>query len=161
MAITGTFVPATPGPVSAGLPPARDCAEGSSQTFTLGAPVVKSGGYLVEAATDATKICGFAAKAALNGATDGAKTGRYYEAGPMRKFAIALSVASWDQSLVGSAVGLSKFSSTWIAVTATALSASKFLVIEGLENPNTFVAGDSRPVVLVSVLNANVQGEVA
>lgn len=156
---TGGVIGITPGSRTAGLANGVDVPEASSQTYTLGAPLtINASGVLGEIASNGTLIYGFAQKAGQNGATDGAKTGKVFKVTPNERFEGVLSVASWDQSLVGSKVGLSKVSSTWILVTATAISSIAQCVVLGVNS--NWQAGDAKPVVIFSVLNADQQGGV-
>ena len=159
MAKTGSLRGITPGSKTAGFPILIDGPEASSQTYKLGAPVtINASGQIAEIASNGTLIWGFAAIDAQNGATDGAKTAKVFKIRPDELFEATLSVASWDQSLVGSKVGLSKISTTWLLVTATAISSIAQAVIRGVNS--TWAAGDTNPMVIFSVLNADIQGEV-
>lgn len=159
MAQTGGVVGITPGQRASGLAYGVDIPEASSQTYTLGAPLtINASGMAAEIASNGTLIFGFAQKAGQNGASDGAKTAKVYKVTPNERFEGALSVTSWDQSLVGSKVAFSKVSSTWILVTATAVSSIAQCVVLGVSS--NWQKADSTPVVIFSVLNADQQGGV-
>lgn len=158
MAITGGLVRPTPGSRSAGFPVAQFVPEASVQTHYLGWPVFLTGGYLGSIATNGTLLFGISSLAGQNGATDGAKTGQCYRIKANEIFEATLSVASWDQSLVGSKVAYSVISSVPVLVTATALSASAQCMILGVNSG--WAAGDNKPVVYYTHLAANVQGGV-
>lgn len=156
---TGSLVGITPGQRPSGLAYGVDVPEASSQTFTLGAPVtINASGVIAEIASNGTLIFGFAQKAGQNGASDGAKTAKVFKVLPNERFEGTLSVASWDQSLVGSKVGLSKISSTWCLVTATAISSIAQAVVLGVNS--NWQKGDTNPVAIFSILNADQQGGV-
>lgn len=160
MAVTWSVVPITPAGRHAGMPRAEHELEASSQTEGIGAPVViNASGVLGVIASNGTLISGITAKAQQNGATDGAKRGVIYRAGPLERFTGTFIVTSWNQTMIGSAVAFSKVSSTYVLVSATALSASAQCKILGAAN-NDIAAGDVNVPIIFSVLNANVQGEV-
>lgn len=156
MALTGKLGTIDVGPRQAGMPEIVERPEGSSQTFGVGAPVKLSGGYIVKCATNDTVFYGFAVVAAQNGASDGAKTSRIYRLAPGHQYEGTLSVASWDQSLVGSHVGFQTSGST--AFIDTANATQKF-VIQRLAS-DLWSAGDNKPRIYFSVMPANIQDEV-
>ena len=158
MAITGGFQTITPSRRSAGFPLLLEVPEASALTHYEGWPMFLSGGYASSGASNQTLIYGFSAIAGNNGASDGAKTARLYRVTPGAEFEATLSVASWDQSLVGSKVAISVISSKAVLVTATALSASAQCVVLGVSS--RWGAGDNKPVVFFTVLHADMQGEV-
>lgn len=158
MAITGGLVRPTPGSRSAGFPVSEFKAEASALTHYLGWPLFLTAGYLSSIATNGTLLYGISSLAGQNGASDGAKTTAVYRIKANEIFEATLSVASWDQSLVGSKVAYSVISSVPVLVTATALSASAQCMILGVSS--LWAAGDSKPVVYYTHLAANVQGGV-
>lgn len=158
MAITGGFQTITPSRRQSGFPELKEQAEASACTHVEGWPVFLTGGYVSSGASNQTLIWGFSAIAGNNGATDGAKTARVYRNTPGLEWEATLSVASWDQSLVGSKVAISLISSKAVLVTATAVSASASCVIAGISS--RWGAGDNKPVVYFTMLHSTMQGEV-
>ena len=158
MAITGGLVRPTPGSRSAGFPMQQDIAEASALTHYLGWPLFLTAGYLSSIATNGTLLFGISRLAGQNGATDGAKIGSVYRIKANEIFEATLSVASWDQSLVGSKVAYSVISSVPVLVTATALSASAQCMILGVSSQ--WAAGDNKPVVFYTHLAASTQAGV-
>lgn len=156
MPVTGkSFAAIGPNEVQAGIPLHFDLKEASSQTFTVGAPVQLSAGYVQEMATNASAIKGFAAKAGGNGASDGATTAKFVEVQPGRRFQGTVSVTSATQDLIGSAVALAKASSSWYLATATSLSSIAQCHIEGFARG--FREGDSMPEVIFTVDQVAIQ----
>lgn len=156
---TGVVRGITPGSSRDGMPYITDVPEASSQTYKLGAPVLlNASGIVAEIATSGTTLWGIAVKDGQNGASNSAKTAKVYKITPDALFEGTLSVASWDQSLVGSKVGFSQASSTWFLATGTAVSANAQCVIRGVSSK--WAAGDTNPQVIFSVLNSMIQGEV-
>lgn len=157
MAVTGkSFAPIA-------LGPGREfdeisVKEASSQTFTVGAPVTISAGYVVEMGTAGTVIKGFAQTAGQNTASDGLKKTRFIEARPNRRFRGTVSDTSAAQSLIGAQVWLGKASSSWYLVASTN-STSPGLIgrIEGFA-PG-FGVGDSMPEVIFTVDASNTFNE--
>lgn len=156
---TWNIVGITPGKRPSAMPIVYDQPEATSQTFTLGAPVyINASGQIQQIANSGTTLFGIAVKAGQNGATDGAKTAKVYKIAPEAIFEGTLSVTSWNQSYVGSKVGLSQASSTWIFVTHTDYSAAAQAVVRGADS--RIATGDSKPLVYVTFLHTMMQGEV-
>lgn len=130
-----------------------DLKEASAQTFTIGAPVIVSAGYIQEMATNGTSLKGFAQTAGDDSASDGLAKTKFIEARPARRFQATVSDTSAAQTLIGKEVWLGKASSSWYLGTATASSASYIGKIEGFA-PG-FGVGDSMPEVIFTVDAAN------
>lgn len=159
MAITGSaFALITPAQRHAGFPTLESRGEATSQTYTMGTPVlINASGVIQEQANGGTTLWGFTAKAGLNKATDGAVNVPVYKITPDALFQGTLSVASWDKSLIGSKASLSKISSTYCLVTAANGSQC---VIRGLaDGGRNFSTGDQTPEVIFSIVNTMIQGE--
>lgn len=142
-----------PNRIKSGLPGLEHILESANQTYTLGAPVVISAGYLKEMATDGTAIRGFAARAGQNGATDGAKEAQFTPA-EGNEFAVTLS-AVLAQTALGAPVALQKASSSWYAVTEATASNSYVGHINGWGSD--WAIGDTAPVVFISIDPVNIQ----
>ena len=128
--------------------------EASAQTYTAGAPVIISAGYVQEMATDGTALRGFAQTAGGNGASDGATNAVFIEALAGKRFRGTVSDTSAAQTLIGKEVWLRQASSSWYLGTATSASASYIGKIEGFA-PG-FGIGDSMPEVIFTVDQANI-----
>ena len=128
-----------------------DLKEASSQTYTVGAPVIRSAGYIKEAGANPATIYGFAVKAGGNGASDGATTAKVAKALPGRRFTGTLSATSLAQAMIGSVVNLVAASSTWYLNTATSISSAAQCKIEGIAP--RFALGDSMAEVVFTVID--------
>jgi hypothetical protein len=159
MATTGTAQGITPGSRWAGLANCVDVLENSVQTYKLGAPlVIDASGLAAAIATNGTLIYGFALKDGQNTAAGGSKYAKIFKVAPNDRFEGTLSVASWAQSLVGSKVAFGVVSSTWVLQTLTSISSIAQAVVLGVNS--NWQPGDTNPIVIFSVLNANIQGGV-
>lgn len=139
--------------VDAGFPRVEPLAEASVQTYLQGAPVLNSAGYLTEYTAGGGTLHGFAADAGQNGASAGAKTGRYYRAGGNVRFVGTLN-ATLTQAMIGSVATLIKASSSWYLETATSVSSDAECVILGPVLP--FAVGDTDPLVEFAVLESKI-----
>lgn len=158
MAITGKLAQIDVGPRSYGLPEVVERGEATSQTYGVGHPLkINASGFLQACATNDTVFYGFAVTAGQNLATDAAKNARCYKIAPGVLFEGTLSVASWAESLVGSHVGFQTSTST--AFIDTANATAKF-VIRGISTGERWQAGDNKPRVYITVMNANIQDEI-
>lgn len=153
MAITGKLTTIDVGPLGAGMPEIVYYPEATSQTGGAGWPIkINASGNAEFMATNNTAFFGFAVNAGQNVATDGAKQCAIYKISPNRIFEGTLSVASVDQTLIGSHVGWQ--SSTSTAYLDTANATAKF-VLRGIKVP--FAGGDNKPRVFFTVMAANIQ----
>ena len=159
MATTGIAVGVTPGSRVDGFCNNIDILEASVQTYTLGAPLIlNASGLMQEIATNATIAWGFALKAGQNSAANGTKFAKAFKIAPDARYEGTLSVASWAQSLVGSKVGFGPVSSTWVLQTAAGVLSVLPCIVRGVSS--NWLPGDTNPLIIFSVLNAGVQGEV-
>lgn len=128
-----------------------DLKEASSQTYTLGAPLIRSAGYIKEAGANPATVYGFGVRPGQNGASDGAKNAKVAKALPGRRFTGTLSVTSLAEAMIGSSVNLVAASSTWYLNTATSISSAAQCKIEG--PAPRFTYGDSMPEVVFTVID--------
>lgn len=156
MAAGKSYIAITPGDRQSGIPRCKSAPEGSSQTYLKGAPVLLSGGYVVQGSSIPQTIYGFARVAGGNGATDGAKSANLYRAEGGRLFSGTLGTTLTD-SHRGAKAMLSLSASSWFLNISTAASASYNVVIEGWTS--NWALGDTFPEVLFSVLPTKIQGE--
>ena len=148
MAVTGKQWDAiTAGRTLAGMPEMLSIAEGSSQSAKRGAPGVITGGYFVQAATNAPceSLYGFFEQDGQNLAANGTKKARILKADSNRRFVGSLDTAALTQAMVGSKVALVINSTTWILSTATSVSASAKCAIHGPAEGSQI--GDAYPLV--------------
>lgn len=130
--------------------------EGSSQTNLQGAPLVISGGYLDECASNPTAIYGLALAAGANAASDGLNDIPVLRALPGKEYAISIDTTSYTKDMVGSYFALTKQSSSWAAYTvATSASSLAQLRLEGV--PSYVVAGDDYPVGYFTIIDTKIQ----
>ena len=152
MAKTGpTFSRIKPMSVAAGMPRVERLPEGSSNTFIIGAPIVESGGYLDQMATNGSELLGFALKDGGNTAADG---------GTKSQLALARGqefVGSFDGVLnatdLGAAYPLLYSASTWYIGTNTDLTNTVTIRRPALG----YAVGDTDPLVIFTVLDAAIQ----
>lgn len=153
---TGALAQIDVGPATAGMPQVVVLGEATSQTYGIGAPVfINASGYIQAMATNDTAFYGFAAQAGQNNATDGAVDARVYKINAGTIFEGTLSIASVVQANIGSHVGFQTSGST--AFLDTANATAKFVIV-GIND--RFTAGDNKPRVYFTVMNANIQDSI-
>lgn len=154
MATGKTYVPITPGKLTAGMSEVVYIPEKSEQNFFRGAPVVRTGGYAVEMAANGVLLYGFAAEAASSGSADGVYNTAIYPVRFGRNFVGSLN-ATLTQAMIGSVANLVESASTWFLDTTASISSVAQVVIEG--PAEGFAVGDTKPLVYFTVIQADVE----